>query len=65
MPIPFDAFRAQPFPAAVELGNMFQFYAELPQFKEARDVHVVRDLNPHLETFEQWLTAHKDAFSVA
>jgi uncharacterized protein YbjT (DUF2867 family) len=65
VPVPFDALRAQPFPMAAELGNMFQFYAEVPQFKDARDLDAVRDLNPHLETFEQWLTAHKDAFSGA
>jgi hypothetical protein len=35
----------------------------VPQFKEARKVDDVRDLNPHLQTFEQWLTAHKDAFT--
>ena len=65
LPIPFDTFRAQPFPMAVELGNMFQFYAQVPQFKDARDLDTIRDLNPHLQTFEQWLTAHKDAFSAA
>jgi uncharacterized protein YbjT (DUF2867 family) len=62
-PVPFDVFRAQPFPLAVELGNMFQYYAEVPQFNEARDVDAVRELNPQLQTFEQWLTAHKDAFA--
>jgi uncharacterized protein YbjT (DUF2867 family) len=62
-PVPFDALRAQPFPGAVEMGNMFQFYAEVPQFNAVRDLDVVRDLNPQLQTFDQWLTAHKDAFA--
>ncbi|TDC73154.1 NmrA/HSCARG family protein [Micromonospora sp. KC606] len=63
VPVPFDVLRAQPFPGAVEMGNMFQFYAEVPQFKDVRDLDAVRDLNPHLQTFEQWLTAHKGAFT--
>jgi uncharacterized protein YbjT (DUF2867 family) len=64
-PVPFDALRAQQFPGAVEAGNMFQFYAEAPQFNAVRDLDVVRDLNPQLLTFQQWLTAHKDAFTGA
>jgi uncharacterized protein YbjT (DUF2867 family) len=62
-PVPFDVFRAQPFPLAVELGNMFQYYAEVPQFNQARDIDAVRELNPQLQTFKQWLTAHQDAFT--
>jgi uncharacterized protein YbjT (DUF2867 family) len=62
-PVPFDAVRAQPFPAAAETGNMFQFYAEVPQFNAVRDLDVVRDLNPQLQTFQQWLNAHKQAFA--
>src|SRR5690349_18955336 len=62
-PVPFDVFRAQSFPLAVELGNMFQYYAEVPEFNEARDIDAVRELNPELQTFEQWLTAHKGAFA--
>jgi uncharacterized protein YbjT (DUF2867 family) len=62
-PLPFDMLRAQPFPGAVELGNMFQYYAEVPEFKQARDLEEVRGLNPDLQTFEQWLTSHKDAFT--
>jgi uncharacterized protein YbjT (DUF2867 family) len=62
-PVPFDALRAQPFPGADEVGNMFQFYAQVPQFNDARDLDVVRDLNPELQTFEQWLTKRKQAFA--
>lgn len=64
-PVPFDVMRAQPFPAAAETGNMFQFYAEVPQFNEVRDIDAVRDLNPQLQTFQQWLNAHKHAFAGA
>lgn len=62
-PVPFDVLRAQPFPAAAELGNMFQFYAQVPQFAAVRDLAAVRELNPQLQTFQQWLDAHKDAFA--
>lgn len=65
VPVPFEALRAQPFPGAVEMGNMFQFYAEVPQFNAVRDLDVVRDLNPDLQTFRQWLSAHKSAFTSA
>ncbi|WP_149828481.1 NmrA/HSCARG family protein [Streptomyces tailanensis] len=65
VPVPFDAMRAQPFPAAAESGNMFQFYAEVPQFNAVRDLDAVRDLNPQLQTFQQWLNAHKSAFAGA
>ena len=60
MSVPFDAFRAQPFPMAVELGNMFQFYAETPQFDADRDVDAVRELNPRLQSLQQFLAGHKD-----
>jgi uncharacterized protein YbjT (DUF2867 family) len=62
-PVPFDVLRAQPFPGAEELGNMFQFYAQVPQFAAVRDLGAVRELNPQLQTFQQWLNAHKDAFA--
>ncbi|MFI7703914.1 NmrA/HSCARG family protein [Nonomuraea sp. NPDC049480] len=63
VPVPFDAIRAQPWPGAADLGNMFQFYAEVPQFAAARDLDVVRGLNPELQSFEQWLAAHKPALA--
>jgi uncharacterized protein YbjT (DUF2867 family) len=55
VPLPFDVLRAQPIPAAVELGNMFQFYAETPRFNTDRDVDAVRELNPRLQTLRQFL----------
>lgn len=60
-PLPFDVLRALPIPAAAELGNMFQFYAETPQFNADRDVDAVRELNPRLQTLQQFLAAHKNA----
>ncbi|WP_238598660.1 NmrA/HSCARG family protein [Saccharothrix sp. ALI-22-I] len=63
--VPFDTLRAQPFPAAVEFGNMFQYYAEVPEFNAARDVDFARGLNPELQTFQQWLENNKGALTGA
>lgn len=58
-PVPFDAFRAQPFPSAVEMGNMFQYYAEdSAAFTGARDLDRVRELHPGLQSFRDWLRRH-------
>ncbi|MFB1294404.1 NmrA/HSCARG family protein [Mycobacterium sp. pW049] len=58
-PMSWDDFRAQDFPGAVEMGNMFQYYAEnSASFVGARDLTSVRKLNPQLQSFRQWLTLH-------
>lgn len=55
-PLGWDEFRAQGFPGAVEMGNMFQFYAEdSAQFVGDRDLAKVRELNPTLSSFRDWL----------
>ena len=54
-----DQYRAFGFPGAIELGNMFQFYDE--QVKDVggvRDVALSRELNPQLQSFDQWLAAN-------
>ncbi|WP_446220066.1 NmrA/HSCARG family protein [Micromonospora sp. IBHARD004] len=64
-PLTHDQFRALGIPAAAEIGNMFQYYAEAADtFTGARDLTVVRTLHPGLRTFHQWLLEHKDAVSV-
>lgn len=61
-PLTVDQFRAQGFPSAVEMGNMFQFYAEYSEeFTAARDLDRVRELNPRLQSFRDWLAEHRDA----
>lgn len=61
--VPFDDFRAAGFPGAEEMGNMFQYYAEFDdEFTGRRDLDAVRELNPQLKTFRQWLAEHEDAF---
>jgi len=40
---------------------MFQFKRDFEAaFCGRRDLHLSRALNPRLQTFEQWLTAHKE-----
>jgi len=62
-PVPFDGLRAAGFPAAEEIGNMFQYYAEFDdEFTGRRDLAAVRELNPRLKTFKAWLNENRDAF---
>jgi uncharacterized protein YbjT (DUF2867 family) len=56
-----DAYRGLKFPGAEELGNMFQFNAEFQNLCcNNRPLDLSRQLNPKLQTFAQWLAAHKD-----
>ena len=59
-PYGWDDYRGSGFPRAVEFGNMFQFYAENSErFTGDRDLGLVRELNPQLQSFRDWLTLHK------
>jgi uncharacterized protein YbjT (DUF2867 family) len=52
-------FRAWDFPGAAELSNMLQFKRDFPDvFCPPRSVERSRQLNPRLQTFEQWLSRH-------
>jgi uncharacterized protein YbjT (DUF2867 family) len=60
-PYTWDEYRALGFPMAIEIANMFQFYAEdSERFTGDRDLNLVRELNPDLQSFATWLTLHKD-----
>jgi uncharacterized protein YbjT (DUF2867 family) len=51
-----DAYRSFGFPAAEELGNMFQFNAEFSEaYCAARDLDATRQLNAGLHSFDAWL----------
>ena len=51
-----EAYRALGFPGADDLGNMFQFKRDFQEaFCGARSVELSRQLNPQLQTFEEWL----------
>ena len=61
-PMSYDQFRAIGIPAAAEIGNMFQYYAEAADaFTGDRDLDVIRSLYPDLQTFRVWLAGNKDA----
>jgi uncharacterized protein YbjT (DUF2867 family) len=54
--IPAAAYRSFGFPGAEDLGNMFQFYDEFEtEVNKVRDVSFSKQLNPELQSFEQWL----------
>lgn len=55
-PLGWDEFRAQGFPGAVEMGNMFQYYAQnSARCVGDRDLSAARALNPGLLSFRDWL----------
>ena len=55
-PLSWDDFRGQGFPGAVEMGNMFQYYAQnATSFVGDRDLAAVRKLNPALQSFRDWI----------
>jgi uncharacterized protein YbjT (DUF2867 family) len=65
-PLTWDQFRALGIPSGVEMANMFQFYAEdSERFTGDRDLAVVRELNPELKSFDDWLGEHKDELKAA
>jgi uncharacterized protein YbjT (DUF2867 family) len=64
-PYTWDEFRRLGFPTAIEVANMFQFYAEdSDRFTGDRDLNLVRELNPQLQSFRDWLNSHKDQIKV-
>ena len=55
-----EVFRGFGFPGAEDLGNMFQFKRDFNEyFVGVRDVARTRELNPKLQSFDQWLGANK------
>ena len=59
--VPFDVFRGLGFPGAEDVGNMFQFYTEFADMVgKTRDVAASRELNPELQSFDEWLDLNKD-----
>ncbi|MGZ5776610.1 NmrA/HSCARG family protein [Ramlibacter sp.] len=59
-------YRALGFPGADDLGNMFQFKVDHEAaFRRARDVEASRRLHPGLQSFAQWLAAHRGAIPLS
>ena len=54
-----EQYRSFGFPGADDLGNMFQFYRDFEsEVNGLRDVSESRNLNPELQSFDQWLAEH-------
>jgi uncharacterized protein YbjT (DUF2867 family) len=63
--VPPEVYRTLDFPGAHELSNMFQFKRDFQDvFCGARSVELSRQLNPSLQTFDQWLAGHKSEIPV-
>jgi uncharacterized protein YbjT (DUF2867 family) len=60
-PMTFDQYRALGFPGADDMGNMYQFYVDCEDVVNGtRDVARSRELNPELQSFDDWLAVNKD-----
>lgn len=65
-PVSPDVYRSFGFPAADELGNMFQFTSEFEsEYCGPRDIDQTRRFNPSLKSFEQWLAANKSMVPIS
>jgi uncharacterized protein YbjT (DUF2867 family) len=52
-----ETYRAFGFPGSDDLGNMFQFYRDFEEVcNSVRDVSFSRNLNPELQSFQEWLS---------
>jgi len=64
--VPADVFRSFGFPGADDVGNMFQFKRDFnDDYRGARDLALVRELNPSVQSFETWLAANKDRIPIS
>jgi hypothetical protein len=55
-----NTYRGFGFQGADEMGNMFQVYRDFEkEVLGARSASVARELNPQLQTFDQWLAKNK------
>jgi hypothetical protein len=51
--------RASGKPIALEMANMFEFYSDASDyFTGVRDLDLVREFNPELQTLDSWLIRH-------
>ncbi|MNC85330.1 NmrA-like family protein [compost metagenome] len=56
-----DQYREHDFPAAKDIGNMFQYTSDFESdYCGARSVETARSLNPDLQNFDRWLAKNKD-----
>ena len=63
--VPADVFRSFGFPGADDVGNMFQFKRDFEDvYRGNRDLGLVRELTPSVQSFESWLTVNKDRIPI-
>src|SRR3954468_20808251 len=61
-----DVYRGFGFPGADDMGNMFQFKRDFNDvYVKSRSVELARELNPELQSYEQWLAAHAKAIPLS
>jgi uncharacterized protein YbjT (DUF2867 family) len=59
-PLTHGQVRASGQPGALEIANMYQFYSDASEyFTGVRDLDLVRELNPDLQSLDSWLNEHK------
>ncbi|MFD9698702.1 NmrA/HSCARG family protein [Lentzea sp. NPDC059081] len=64
-PLSHNDFRALGFPAAEELGNMFQYYAEFSHhILPRRDTEETRAIVPTWLTLQEFLAAHREEITI-
>jgi uncharacterized protein YbjT (DUF2867 family) len=60
--VPPEAYRGFGFPGADDMGNMFQFKRDFNDaYVKSRSIELARELNPELQSFDQWLATHSKA----
>jgi uncharacterized protein YbjT (DUF2867 family) len=60
--VPPEVYRGFGFPGADDMGNMFQFKRDFNDaYVKSRSVELARELNPELQSFDQWLASHAKA----
>jgi uncharacterized protein YbjT (DUF2867 family) len=60
--VPPEVYRSFGFPGADDMGNMFQFKRDFNDaYVKSRSIELARELNPELQSFDQWLAAHAKA----
>ncbi|WP_229700623.1 NmrA/HSCARG family protein [Streptomyces camponoticapitis] len=63
-PMTVEQFRALRQPTSDEFANMFRYYHDAEaEFTGDRELSKVRDLNPRLQSFDQWLGLHLGSFT--
>src|SRR3954469_6336338 len=64
--VPPEVYRGFGFPGADDMGNMFQFKRDFNDYYvKSRSIELARELNPELQSYEQWLAAHAKAIPLS